>query len=132
MLSTHSISLLKARLIHVCLMCIMRLKKIPLKNPLWKMITSGTANNINGSSPSNPAANKATLHFTKISCFHQVEGEGIIDSTKQVRKFVIQSVPDDDDSLFRSIRGFLVFGKIIGVLPFSGVFGRSSNELSFK
>ncbi len=38
--------------------------------------------------------------------------------------------PEND--FFKSIKGFLKFGKLIGVLPFSGMFGKSWKDLSFR
>lgn len=37
-----------------------------------------------------------------------------------------------ENDFFKSIKGFLIFGKLIGVLPFSGTFGNSWRDLSFR
>lgn len=37
-----------------------------------------------------------------------------------------------EDDFFKSIKGLLIFGRLIGVLPFSGIFGNSSKDLSFR
>ncbi len=37
-----------------------------------------------------------------------------------------------EDDFFKSIKSFLIFGKLIGVLPFSGIFGNSWKDLSFR
>lgn len=39
---------------------------------------------------------------------------------------------EEGDSFFKSIQGFLIFGKLIGVLPFSGIFGSSWRDLSYR
>lgn len=38
----------------------------------------------------------------------------------------------EDDSLFKSIRGYLIFGRIIGLLPYQGIFSKSSKNLKFR
>ncbi len=38
----------------------------------------------------------------------------------------------NDDDLFKSMKGLLLFGKLIGVIPFSGIFGKKSTGLSFR
>lgn len=39
---------------------------------------------------------------------------------------------EHEDDFFKSIKGFLVFGKLIGVLPFSGIFGNSGRGMSSR
>lgn len=41
-----------------------------------------------------------------------------------------QEEPSND--LFKSIRGVLIVGRILGVIPLSGVFKHSFTQLSFK
>lgn len=43
-----------------------------------------------------------------------------------------EATQQHEDDFFKSIRGFLIFGKLIGVLPFSGIFGNSWRDMSYR
>ncbi len=37
-----------------------------------------------------------------------------------------------EDDFFKSMKSFLIFGKLIGVLPFSGIFGKSWRDMKYR
>ncbi|CAL8093421.1 unnamed protein product [Orchesella dallaii] len=52
-----------------------------------------------------------------------------IDPVEVTYKEIEEETKDD---LFRHLRGFLIFGKLIGLLPYKGIFGHSSSNLKFR
>lgn len=74
---------------------------------------------------------KADYHNNYSTPFYIRHGTSNTDT-----KFKAYSNPPEatqhEDDFFKSIKGFLIFGKLIGVLPFSGIFGNSWRDMSYR
>lgn len=50
----------------------------------------------------------------------------------EVQTSIRKSEEGDSNDLFKSVRGVLVVGRVLGVIPLSGVFQHSYTKLSFR
>lgn len=70
------------------------------------------------------------LHIECCSSYGKITSSDSADS--KPRNNVKEASQKHDDDFFKSIKGFLIFGKLFGVLPFPGIFGNSWKDLSFR
>ncbi|ODM89736.1 Gustatory receptor for sugar taste 64a [Orchesella cincta] len=56
-------------------------------------------------------------------------GNSYSSGSEKMSKIKVES---EENDLFKDLRGFFILGKIIGLIPFSGVMGNSSTQLTFR